>query len=69
MTPAGALSVRAYWPERSEPWSLARGLIREALAADVTSPDALSPSLQAALASVVPEIEPPAAVTSSERAR
>jgi DNA-binding SARP family transcriptional activator len=61
--PAGVLSVRAYWPERSEPWSLARGLIGEVVAADVTSPDVLAPSLQAALASIVPEIEPPAAVS------
>ncbi|HEX4433045.1 MAG TPA: BTAD domain-containing putative transcriptional regulator, partial [Frankiaceae bacterium] len=61
--PAGALSLRAYWPERSVPWSLARGLVGEVMAADVTSADKLAPALRAALASIVPEIEPPPTVS------
>jgi DNA-binding SARP family transcriptional activator len=66
---AGVLSLRAYWPERSEPWSLARGLIGEVMAADVTSPDELAPPLRAALASIVPEIEPPVAAIADPLSR
>ncbi len=54
---APTVSVRAYWPERSEPWSLGRALLREVLAADAAAVDALPATLGTALASVLPELE------------
>ncbi|BEP12238.1 AAA family ATPase [Acidothermaceae bacterium B102] len=49
------VSVRASWPERSEPWGLARALLRELLSADELAADELPSQLRAALSSLLPE--------------
>ena len=59
------LSARAYLPERAEPWSLARGLLRAALATDRDVAGALPGPAVPALLEVVPDLadllpEPPA---------
>ena len=59
------LSARAYLPERAEPWSLARGLLRAALATDRDVAGALPGPAAPALLEVVPDLadllpEPPA---------
>jgi DNA-binding SARP family transcriptional activator/tetratricopeptide (TPR) repeat protein len=51
------LLVRAYFAERDEPWSLARSLLREVLAADLDAASRLPASMRAALAWLVPESE------------
>ena len=58
------LSARAYLPERAEPWSLARGLLRAALAVDRDVAGALPGPAVPALLEVVPDLadllpEPP----------
>ncbi|HEY7104127.1 MAG TPA: BTAD domain-containing putative transcriptional regulator [Mycobacteriales bacterium] len=50
------LSARAYLPERAEPWSLARGLLRAALAADRDIAGALPAAAVPALLEVVPDL-------------
>jgi DNA-binding SARP family transcriptional activator/tetratricopeptide (TPR) repeat protein len=51
------LAVRAYFAERDEPWTLARGLLREILAADLDAARQLPATMRAALAWLVPESE------------
>src|SRR5207253_3835362 len=51
------LSVRAFLPERNEPWSLARALLREALALDLEAAGAIPDRAARALADIVPELE------------
>ena len=51
------LTVRAFLPERNEPWSLARALLREALALDVDAAGVLPDRAAQALADVLPELE------------
>jgi class 3 adenylate cyclase/DNA-binding SARP family transcriptional activator len=51
------LSIRAFLPERNEPWGLARSLLREILALDLDAAQALPDRAADALADVVPEIE------------
>ena len=50
------LSARAYLPERAEPWSLARGLLRAALAVDRDVAGALPGPAVPALLEVVPDL-------------
>jgi DNA-binding SARP family transcriptional activator len=50
--------ARAAGPERAEPWSLARSLVREVLAQDITHRDALPTRLAAALGMLLPELDP-----------
>ena len=50
------LTARAYLPERSEPWSLARGLLRAALGADRGITGALPGPAVPALLEVVPDL-------------
>ena len=52
------IPARASLPERAEPWSLVRSLLRELLAHDVTYRDRLSPRLDAALVTLLPELGP-----------
>ena len=52
------IAARASLPERAEPWSLVRSLLRELLAHDVTYRDRLSPRLDAALVTLLPELGP-----------
>ena len=54
------LAVRAFLPERSEAWGLARSILREALAQDDAVVAALPPRVRSALADVVPELDAPA---------
>ena len=49
--------ARAAAPEQTEAWSLARGLLREVLAQDITYRDGLPPRLAAALGMLVPELD------------
>ena len=49
--------VRAFLPERNEPWGLARALLREALALDLEAARAIPDRAAQALADVVPELE------------
>jgi DNA-binding SARP family transcriptional activator len=49
--------VRAFLAEQDEPWSLARAMFREILAADATAADHLPASIRAALAWLLPEAE------------
>jgi len=51
------LAVRAFLPERNEPWSLARALLREALALDFEAAGAIPDRAAQALADVLPELE------------
>jgi DNA-binding SARP family transcriptional activator len=51
------LLVRAYFADRDEPWSLARGLLREVLAFDLDAGQRLPASIRAALAWLVPEFD------------
>ena len=51
-------AARAYWPERSLAWSLARALLRELLTDDVTAADVLPLVLRSAIADLLPELEP-----------
>ena len=51
-----AVSVRAYWPHRSEPWTLARAVLQEIFEADIGAADGLPDALRAALASIAPDI-------------
>jgi DNA-binding SARP family transcriptional activator len=55
---AHAVSVRAFWADRNEPWTLARVVLRELVEADIAVLDELSDRLRSALASVLPEAEP-----------
>lgn len=50
------VSVRAFLAERDEPWSLARDLLRDCLAADVSVVRRLPDRTVVALADVVPEV-------------
>ena len=59
-TTAPALATRAVLPEHDVPWSLARTLLRAAIAAGA-DPSALPPRSLAALADVLPELERPGA--------
>ncbi len=65
----GGASIRAYWPERSEAWSLARGLLREVMAADVAGADGLPASLRSAVGSIVPELEGASAAIADAESR
>ena len=49
-------SARAVAPERTEPRSLARGLLRDVLAQDITYREGLPPRLATALAMLLPEL-------------
>jgi DNA-binding SARP family transcriptional activator/class 3 adenylate cyclase/predicted negative regulator of RcsB-dependent stress response len=51
------LRVRAFPPDRNEPWSLARALLREALALDLEAARAIPERAAQALADVLPELE------------
>jgi class 3 adenylate cyclase/DNA-binding SARP family transcriptional activator len=51
------LAVRAFLPERNEPWSLARALLREALTLDLEAAHAVPDRAAQALADVLPELE------------
>jgi tetratricopeptide (TPR) repeat protein len=57
------VSVRAFLAEQDEPWSLARSLFRELLAADETAAARLPTPLGAALRWLVPDAEVPAPET------
>jgi DNA-binding SARP family transcriptional activator len=56
-----AVGVAASWADRDEPWSLARTLLRKLLAADGTALGSLPSRLRAALAELLPELDPPPA--------
>ncbi len=49
--------ARAFLPERDEPWSLARTLLRELLALDLEAAQAIPDRAAQALADVLPELE------------
>jgi DNA-binding SARP family transcriptional activator/tetratricopeptide (TPR) repeat protein len=51
------LRVRAYLPERTEPWTLVRTLLREVLSQDITFLDEMPAQMTAAVAWLLPEIE------------
>ncbi len=51
------IAVKAFLPEREEPWALGRSLLREALAFDVDAAGAVPDHAAQALADVVPELE------------
>ncbi len=51
------IAVRAFLPERNEPWGLARAVLREALALDLEAARAIPDRAAQALADVVPELE------------
>ncbi len=51
------VAVRAFLPERDEPWGLARAVLREALALDLEAARAIPDRAAQALAEVVPELE------------
>lgn len=51
------LTVRAFLAEQDEPWSLARSVFREILAADADAADRLPESMRAAIAWLLPEAE------------
>jgi DNA-binding SARP family transcriptional activator/class 3 adenylate cyclase len=53
---APVLTSRAFLPERDEPWSLGRSLLREALALDCEAAKALPDRAAEALADIVPEL-------------
>lgn len=55
---AHAVSVRAFWADRTEPWTLARALLRELIEADVGVLERLPSRLRSAIASVLPELDP-----------
>jgi DNA-binding SARP family transcriptional activator/tetratricopeptide (TPR) repeat protein len=63
-----AVTARAFPAERAEPWSMARTLLREVLANDATATDAMPNTLYAALASLLPELEPRAGAPHARRA-
>jgi DNA-binding SARP family transcriptional activator len=63
---APVVFVRAFLAEQDEPWSLARSLFREALAADATSADRLPGPLGAALRWLLPEVELPVPETAPD---
>ncbi len=50
------LALRAFLPERNEPWSLARALLREALTLDLGAAGAVPERAAPALADVLPEL-------------
>lgn len=52
-----SVTVRAYWPERAEPFAVARALLRELLALDHLVVATLPSALRGAVASLLPEIE------------
>jgi len=54
--PRPAIAARAYLPERTEPWSLARDLLREAAALDVALVSAVPRRALSALIDVVPDL-------------
>jgi DNA-binding SARP family transcriptional activator/predicted negative regulator of RcsB-dependent stress response len=51
------IAVKAFLPEREEPWTLGRSLLREALAFDAGAAGAVPDHAAQALADVVPELE------------
>ncbi len=51
------MAVRAFLPERNEPWGLARAVLREALAMDLEAAQVIPDRAAQALADVVPELE------------
>ncbi|MGH8991151.1 MAG: ATP-binding protein [Acidimicrobiia bacterium] len=51
------IAVRAFLPERNEPWGLARAILREALALDLEAARAIPDRAAQALVGVVPELE------------
>jgi len=53
-----AVGVTASWADRDEPWSLARTLLRKLLAADGSALGSLPSRLRAALAELLPELDP-----------
>jgi DNA-binding SARP family transcriptional activator/tetratricopeptide (TPR) repeat protein len=66
------VSVRAYLPERAEPWSMLRTLVREVLAQDVGQLVALPQRLSSALRTLLPELDaadPPTAPDDPESTR
>jgi DNA-binding SARP family transcriptional activator len=65
----GAIPVRATWPERTEPWALARSLLGEILAADVQAADGLPDHLRAALSALVPGLATPASAVLDPESR
>jgi DNA-binding SARP family transcriptional activator len=51
------LATRAFLPERAEAWSLARSVLREAIALDSAVADGLPPRVRGALAGLLPELD------------
>jgi DNA-binding SARP family transcriptional activator/tetratricopeptide (TPR) repeat protein len=51
------IRARAYLPERSEPWTLLRSLLREVVAQDIGYVDGLPAPMASALAWLLPELE------------
>ncbi len=63
--PVPVLAARAFLPERTEAWGLARTVLREALDADLAA--ALPGHARAALAVLLPELGSPAALDAESR--
>jgi DNA-binding SARP family transcriptional activator/tetratricopeptide (TPR) repeat protein len=55
-----AITVRAFWADRDEPWAMGRSLLGELAAADFTAVDALPDQLRTALATLLPDLAPAA---------
>ena len=55
-TTVPVVSVRAFWPHRAEPWSLARDIVAGILEVDIAAADTLPRSLRSAIGSIVPEL-------------
>ncbi|HSV37928.1 MAG TPA: BTAD domain-containing putative transcriptional regulator [Nocardioidaceae bacterium] len=51
------IRARAYLPERSEPWTLLRTLLREVLAQDIAYVEELPPPMASAVAWLLPELD------------
>ena len=68
-SPIPVVAARAFSSERAETWALARTLVAEAVALDVTVAGSLPPRMQDALGWLLPEIEgrPPAEVDGESR--
>lgn len=66
------VAIRAFLPEREEPWALARSLLREAVALDVDVARSLPDRAAEALADIVPDLEelrPISAVSADRESR
>ena len=61
--------ARAYLPERSEPWTLLRTLLREVVAQDIAYVDGLPAPMASALAWLLPELDVHAGVSPDPESR